>query len=551
VPGWASRATSFRRKGEARPVFSAVTFGNGCSGTTRLGLALGRISHRGSRSLQCGVAFASSSLDVSSLSSTPHPSPTERLAQCQRLHAESLAQPERFWLREAQALDWVRAPTAAFEGEFASGDVSWFGDGLLNVTTSCVDRHAASFPERPALVWLRAEGDVETLSYRALRQQMCRMANVLLAYGVRPQDRVAVYLPQGVPWVVALLACARIGAVHLNVPVRADSDWLRRALRVARVKLLVTANEADLGQTRIPLWERADAALNGLGRVEGVLVHWRTQARVPLAYARDHDLDRALGLARPTCVPTLLSGEEALLLATAANDEGPRPVVQSAAGYVLQAMLAQREVLGVGPGERLLCHTEVGDASVDVLYGALALGATVVLDELSDGVERLDALGVTHFLGPPGDIVKATAGRGQRPLLVSSSGGAEADVEAIWSSEGGGMLLARWPGLGSTALFGIDEALLDARGHPVAPLAEGELWTRSSWPAQPRTLEGDHARFVDQRLRRVPGLYRTGERCRRLKDGCLVWTGRTVEPALVALATPDDAPLQFGPFGLA
>jgi acetyl-CoA synthetase len=484
-------------------------------------------------------------------SHTPHPSPAERLAQCQRLHAESLAQPERFWRREAQALDWVRAPTVGFEGELAAGDVSWFADGLLNVTTSCVDRHAASSPERPALVWLRAEGDVETLSYRALRQQMCRTANVLLAHGVRPQDRVAVYLPLGAPLVVALLACARIGAVHFSVPVRADSDWLRRALRMARVKVLVTANEADVGRERIPLWERADAALNGLGRVEGVLVHWRTPARVPLAYARDHDLDRALGLARPTCVPTLLSGEEALLLTTAANDEGPRPVVQSAAGFVLQALLAQREVLGVAPGERLLCRTEQADARVDVLYGALALGATLVLDELGDGVERLDALGVTHFLGPAGDVLKAAASRGQRPLLVSSSGGADADVEAVWSSEGGGMLVARWPGVGSTPLFGVDPVLLDARGQPVAPLDEGELWTRSSWPAQPRTMEGDHARFVDQRLRRAPGLYRTGERCRQLKDGTLVWTGRTVEPALVALAAPDEIPVHAGPFGLA
>jgi acetyl-CoA synthetase len=491
-------------------------------------------------------------VDVSRPSSpTPHPSPAERLARCQQLHAESLAQPEHFWRREAQALAWVRPPSVGFQGELASGDVSWFADGLLNVTASCVDRHAESSPERPALVWLRAEGDIETLSYRALRQQMCRMANVLLSQGVRPQDRVAVYLPLGAPLVVALLACARIGAVHLNVPVRADTDWLRRALRVARVKVLITANEADVGPDRVPLWERADAALNGLGRVEAVLVHWRTPARVPLAYARDHDLDRALGLARPTCVPTLLSGEETLWLATAANDDGPRPVVQSAAGFVLHALLTQREVLGVGPRDRVLCRTEHAEGRVDVLYGALALGATLVLDEVGGGLEHLAGLGVTHVFGPSGDIRVAATARGQQPLLVSASGGAEADVEGVWSSEGGGMLVARWPGVGSTALFGVDPVLLDARGQPAAPLEEGELWTRTSWPAQPRSIEGDHARFVDQRLRRLPGLYRTGERCRKLKDGALVWTGRTVEPALVALTAPDSISLPAGPFGLA
>jgi acetyl-CoA synthetase len=496
------------------------------------------------RPLQAGVSRSSTS--------TPRPAPSYRLAQCQLLHAESLAQPGPFWHREASALSWARPPETGFEGDLPAGDVSWFADGLLNVTVSCVDRHAKSAPERPALVWLRAEGDVETLSYRALRQQVCRMANVLLAQGVRPQDRVAVYLPLGTPLVVALLACARVGAVHLAVPARAEPDLLRRALRVARVRVLVTANEAELAEERIPLWERADEALNGLGRVEGVLVHWRTPARVPLAYARDHDLDRALGLARPTCVPTLVQGEEALLLASAVQDDGLRPLVHSAAGFVLQALLVQREVLGVGPGDRVLCRTEQEGPRLDVLYGALALGATLVLDERGDAVERLDTLGVTHFLGPAEDVAKAAAGHGPRvPLLVSSVEGNGADVEAVWSSEGAGMLLARWPGLGSSPLFGIDPVLLDARGQPVEASAEGELWTKASWPAQPRTMEGDHARFVDQRLRRVPGLYRTGERCRRLTDGSIVWTGRTAEPSLVALAAPDEFARHAGPIGRA
>jgi acetyl-CoA synthetase len=483
--------------------------------------------------------------------STPRPSPVARLAQCQLLHQESLAQPEAFWRREVQALAWARPPEKAFEGELPAGDLSWFSDGLLNVTVSCVDRHASSAPDRPALVWLRAEGDVETLSYRGLRQQVCRMANVLLAHGVRPQDRVAVYLPLGVPLVVSLLACARVGAVHVAVPAKAEPDWLRRALRAARVRVLVTANEAEVEDEVVPLWERADEALNGLGRVEGVLVHWRTQARVPLAYARDHDLDRALGLARPTCTPVLASGEEALLLAAAENDDGLRPVVHSAAGFVLQALLTQREVLGVGPGDRVLCRSERGGPRIDVLYGALALGATLLLDERGDAVEHLEALRATHFLGDAAAVADAAAARSPHsPLLVSSAEAPGADVQAVWSSEGAGLLHARWPGLGASPAFGVDPVLLDARGEAVAPLAEGELWTRASWPAQPRTMEGDHARFVDQRLRRVPGLYRTGERCRRLRDGSLVWTGRTAEPALVSLATTGEG-LHAGPIGRA
>ncbi|HMK72511.1 MAG TPA: AMP-binding protein, partial [Myxococcaceae bacterium] len=193
-----------------------------------------------------------------------------RLARVAELNRKSLRDPETFWLREASALSWMRPPERAFEGDPVQGDVSWFGDGMLNATVSCVDRHAAAAPGRPAVVWLRAEGDVQVVSYRDLRQQMCGLANVLLAHGVRCGDRVALYLPLGAPLLAAALACARIGAVHLAVSPRTTPDVLRRALRVVRARLLVTANEAEVqrGRERIPLWEQADEALRGLGRVE-------------------------------------------------------------------------------------------------------------------------------------------------------------------------------------------------------------------------------------------------------------------------------------------
>ena len=484
-----------------------------------------------------------------STSAAPRLSPAARLAQCQRLHDESLAEPEQFWHREAAALSWVRPPERSFEGDLSEGDVSWFGDGLLNVTLTCVDRHAAATPDRPALVWLRPEGDVETLTYRALRQQMCRMANVLLREGVRPSDRVAVYLPVGAPLVVTLLACARVGAVHLCVPVQADPPWLRRALRVARARLLVTANEAQVQGERLALWERADEALNGLGRVEAVLVQRRTGARVPLAYARDHDLERALALARPTCAPALGQGEDALLLVAAAGEDGARPVVHGAAGFLLQALLVQREALGVRPGDRVLCPPDVAGPRSDVLFGALALGATLVLDERGDALKQLDALGVTHLLAHAVDLAGPPLGRLPRTTLqLDGVPGGAADVQGVWSSEGAGLLLAHWPGVGATPLFGVDPVVLDTRGVPVPPRTEGELCLRTSWPAQPRTFESDHARFVDQRLHRFPGLYRTLERCQVLSDGGLAWVGREHEAALVGLTSAE--PLS-GPLGQA
>ncbi len=494
------------------------------------------------------MGFASASNVSRSLSSAPRLSPAARLAECQRLHAESLAQPEQFWRREAQALSWVRPPERAFEGDLFQGDVSWFADGLLNVTESCVDRHASATPDQPALVWLRPEGDVETLSYRTLRQQMCRMANVLVAQGVRSGDRVAVYLPVGAPLVVALLACARVGAVHLSVPVGVDSQWLRRALRAARARLLVTASEAEVRGETIPLWERADQALNGLGRVEAVLVQRHAGARVPLRYARDHDLERALALVRPTCPPAPVNAEDALLLASAEGEDGSRPVVHAAAGFLLQALLAQREALGVRAGDRVLCLAEPGGPRADVLYGTLALGATLVLDERGDGLGNLDALGVTHVLARAPELEAAAPGATRTTVLLDAAQGGSADVQAVWSSEAAGLLHAHWPGVGGTPLFGLDLVVLDARGVPALPGSAGELYTRASWPAQPRTMESDHARFVDQRLRRFPGLYRTMERCQVLAQGGLAWLGKTHEPALVALLSGQEIPLS-GPLG--
>jgi acetyl-CoA synthetase len=478
-----------------------------------------------------------------------------RLARCAELHRESLRDPESFWLREAAALSWMRPPQRAFEGELVQGDVSWFGDGMLNATVSWVDRHAAAAPERPALVWLRAEGDVQVVSYRELRQQMCGLANVLLAHGIRRSDRVVLYLPLGAPLLAAALACARIGAVHLAISPRATPDVLRRALRVVHARLLVTANEAEVerGRERIPLWEQADEALGGLGRVEAVLVHRRTRSRVPLAYARDHDLERALGQVRPTCPPAPVAGEDPLLLALPLDSDGGQLLVHAAAGFLLQALLVQREVLGVGPQSRVLCLSDLAGGRIDVAYGTLALGGALVLDERGDGVERLEAVGVTHVVARSADLAVAPT-RDRTPLSVAldeAAAGAQADLEAVWSSEAAGMLFARWTSAGATPLFGIDPVLLDTRGAPAQPGVEAELCTRASWPSQPRTLEADHARFVEQRLHRPPGLYRSGERCRLLADGTPAWVGRVPEEKPLMLSSLGEPQFPTGLHGRA
>jgi len=219
--------------------------------------------------------------------------------------------------------------------------------------------------------------------------------------------------------------------------------------------------------------------------------------------------------------------------------------VHGGAGFLLQALLVQREVLGVGPESRVLCASGPAGGLVDVAYGTLAVGGAVVLDERGDGPERLEALGVTHLVGRSTDLA-ATASGDRTALTVvldEEAAGSGADLEAVWSSEGAGMLVARWPSTGATPLFGVDPVLLDSRGAPAQPGVEAELCTRGSWPSQPRTLEADHARFVEQRLHRPPGLYRTGERCRVLADGTPTWVGRVLEDRRLTSAALAEAQL--------
>jgi acetyl-CoA synthetase len=464
----------------------------------------------------------------------------ERLQGCRRLAVESLESPRRFWLREAGLLDWVRPPDEAFVGEVKLGDVSWFAGGLMNAAWNAVDRHAVSSPERTALVWARAEGDLVSWSFRELRQASARMAQVLLSQGVRWGDRVVGHLPETPTLAMLHLGCARIGAVPVVVPARSGGA-LGRVLRATRARVLVTADEAPTPEGRLPLWDRVEDLLGGLGRVESVLVERRTGAAVSLVYGRDQELGSALLRARPTCAVRPCDGDDPLLLVPGLED-GP-PVVHGLAGFLLCSALGLREAAGVGPGAQVLCTEGFSGPRVDVRWGSWVLGACLVFDERGDGAQRPRALGVTHLFGPRAAL--AAAGPG---VLGVSLDGSDAAVAPVWSPEGGGMLTARFGDLGGTALFGVDPVLVDMLGRRASgPGAEGELCVKRSWPAQPRSAEQDHQGFLAQRLERFPGLYRTGLRCRELADGSLATTGLAT---LTAPARSNVYPLE-GPIGRA
>ena len=421
----------------------------------------------------------------------------ERLEGCRRLAVESLESPRRFWLREAGLLDWLRPPDEAFVGEMKLGDVSWFAGGLLNAAWNAVDRHAVASPERTALVWARAEGDLVSWSFRELRQASARMAQVLLSQGVRWGDRVVGHLPETPTLAMLHLGCARIGAVPVVVPTRSGAA-LGRVLRATRARVLVTADEAPMPEGRLPLWERVEDLLGGLGRVESVLVERRTGAAISLVYGRDQELGAALLRARPTCSVRPCDGDDPLLLVPGTED-GP-PVVHGTAGFLLCSALGLREAAGVGPGAQVLCTEGFSGPRVDVLWGSWVLGAAAVFDERGDGVHRPRALGVTHLFGPRGAL--AAAGPG---VLGASLDGSDAAVAPVWSPEGGGMLTARFGDLGGTPLFGIDPVLVDVVGRRAGGTgAEGELCVKRSWPAQPRSAEQDHQGFLSQPEQRLP-----------------------------------------------
>jgi acetyl-CoA synthetase len=324
------------------------------------------------------------------------------------------------------------------------------------------------------------------------------------------------------------------------VPAR-SGGVLGRVLRATRARVLVTADEAPTPEGRLPLWDRVEDLLGGLGRVESVLVERRTGAAVSLVYGRDQDLGSALLRARPTCAVRPCDGDDPLLLVPGLED-GP-PVVQGLAGFLLCSALGLREAAGVGPGAQVLCTEGFSGPRVDVLWGSWVLGASLVFDERGDGAQRPRALGVTHLFGPRAAL--AAAGPG---VLGVSLDGSDAAVAPVWSPEGGGMLTARFGDLGGTALFGVDPVLVDMLGRRASgPGAEGELCVKRSWPAQPRSAEQDHQGFLSQRLERFPGLYRTGLRCRELGDGSLATTGLAT---LTAPAPSNVYPLE-GPIGRA
>ena len=482
--------------------------------------------------------------------------------------------PDAFWDRIGRRLEWSRPYTVVKDTSFALDDfrIRWYADGQLNVAVNCLDRHLAERGDQVAIVW---EGDdpatpPRRITYRELHAMTCRLANAMQALGVRKGDRVTLYLPMIPEAAVAMLACARIGAVHSVVFAGFSADSIANRIADSGSRLVITADEGRRGGRTTPLKANVDEALQrpGTNSVETVLVVRNTGAGVPMQMPRDRWYDAVVDIQDPTHAAAPMDAEDPLfLLYTSGSTGKPKGVLHTSGGYLAWAAHTHALVFDAKPGDVYWCTADVGWVTGHsyVVYGPLCNGATTLMFE---GIptfpdsgrfwDVVDRHGVTVFYTAPtairammreGDAhVQATSRKSLR--LLGSVGepinpeawswyhrvvgdGRCPVVDTWWQTETGGILIspvpgavAPKPGSATRPLPGIRPALVDADGRVLEGATEGNLVLLDSWPGQMRTVYGDHARFLETYFTLYPGTYCTGDGARRDADGYWWITGR-------------------------
>ncbi|TJY58995.1 acetate--CoA ligase [Sinimarinibacterium sp. CAU 1509] len=494
-------------------------------------------------------------------------------AQYEAMYRRSIDDSEGFWREHGQRIDWMRPYTKVKNVSFARNAVSikWFEDGTLNVSANCLDRHLATRGDQTAIIW---EGDdpkeSRRISYRELHGEVCRLANALRSLGVKRGDRITIYLPMIPEAAVAMLACARLGAVHSIVFGGFSPDALAGRIEDCTSKLVITADEGLRGGRKVPLKANVDEALKrpGTDTVEKVLVVKRTGGWVDWDNARDLWYDDLIAEQPAQCAPEEINAEDPLfILYTSGSTGKPKGVLHTTGGYLVYAAMTHQYVFDVHDNDIYWCTADVGWVTGHsyVVYGPLANGATTLMFEgvpnypdASRFWQVVDKHKVTICYTAP-TAIRALMREGEEPVrrtsraslrLLGSVGepiNPEAwewyyrvvgeqrcpIVDTWWQTETGGILItplpgatALKPGSASKPFFGVAPAIVDAEGKVLEGACEGNLVLLESWPGQMRTVYGDHKRFEQTYFSTYDNVYFTGDGARRDDDGYYWITGR-------------------------
>ena len=494
--------------------------------------------------------------------------------QYHRLYEQSLRDPDGFWAGVAKRLEWMTPPTRIKNTSFDLADfhIRWFEDGELNVSVNCLDRHLAERGDKTALIFEPDSPDApaERISYRELHQRVCKLANALRALGVGKGDRVTIYLPMIPEAAIAMLACARIGAVHMVVFGGFAANSIADRVSDSGSKLIITADEGLRGGRKVALKVNVDAALKlpGTNTVETVLVVRHTHAAVDMQMPRDRWYDAVVDGQPDVCEPERMNAEDPLfILYTSGSTGKPKGVLHTTGGYLVYASYTHETVFDLREDDVYWCTADVGWVTGHsyIVYGPLANGATSLIFEgvpnypdTSRFWQVVDKHQVTTFYTAPTAIralmrdgegpVKATSRKSLRLLgSVGEPINPEAwrwyhevvgdsrcpIVDTWWQTENGGILISPLPGAtdlkpgcATNPFFGIKPAIVDTTGNFIEGAGEGNLVITDSWPGQSRSIFGDHQRFIDTYFKTYPGTYFTGDGCRRDADGSYWITGR-------------------------
>ena len=486
------------------------------------------------------------------------------------MYRQSLDDPDAFWAQRAREfLTWDQPWTRVSDNDISRGKANWFVDGKLNVSVNCIDRHLPERAEQTALIW---EGDDPSqsshISYSELKNKVCRLANVLRDRGVQKGDRVCIYMPMIPEATYAMLACARIGAVHSVVFGGFSPEALQSRINDADCRMVITADEGVRAGKKIPLKANVDIALQSCSDVDSVIVVNRTGGSISWVEGRDVWYHEATAAAANECAPESMDAEDPLfILYTSGSTGSPKGVLHTTGGYLLQAAMTFKYVFDYKEGEVWWCTADVGwvTGHTYIVYGPLANGATSLIFEgvptHPDGGrfwEVIDKHKVNLFFTAPtairalhayGDELVKKHSRASLRLLGSVGEPINPEawewyhsvvgdgrcpiVDTWWQTETGGIMItplpgahALKPGYASFPFFGVEPVILDEAGRELSGTAEGYLAIKRSWPGQIRTVYGDHQRLIDTYFSTYPGYYFTGDGALRDADGYIRITGR-------------------------